>query len=192
MKAPLIMRTEDTILQPTSQGRGDVCALMAAEHAHLDELLGKAAGTNGAIDTGSYQRFREGLLRHIRIEERILLPLAERKRGRALPLAARLRLDHGALAALLMLPPVERALRTIRAVLDAHNPLEEVEGGVYEQCESLVGCEMNELLAQIATTPRVPVSSWVNSPKVFAATQRVLVRAGYDPALLEPDGGLNE
>jgi hypothetical protein len=47
-------------------------------------------------------------------------------------MAPRLRLDHGALAALLMLPPVDHTFRAIRAVLDAHNPLEENEGGVYE------------------------------------------------------------
>jgi hypothetical protein len=110
--------------------------------------------------------------------------MAERKQGAALPLAARLRLDHGALAALLMLPPVGHAFRAIRAVLDAHNPLEEVEGGIYEQCESLAGSEITELLAQIAATPRVPVSSWVDSPTVLAAAKRVLIHAGYDPKLL--------
>lgn len=159
---------------------------MRAEHALLDELLAKAADGGGAAGAEAYQRFRERLLRHIRIEERILLPMAARKRGEALALAARLRLDHGALAALLMLPPVDRAFRAIRAVLDAHNPLEEAAGGVYEQCENLAGPEITGLLAEIAATPRVPVSSWVNSPKIFAAAARVLARAGHDPALLGP------
>lgn len=166
--------------------RGDIYAFMAAEHAQLDELLGKAGGESGAIRSEAYQRFREWLLRHIRIEEKILLPMAERKRGAPLSLAPRLRLDHGALAALLMLPPVDHAFRAIRAVLDAHNPLEEAEGGVYDECESLAGSEVAELLAQIAATPRVPVSSWVDSPKVLAAARRVLARAGHDPALLGP------
>jgi hypothetical protein len=169
--------------------RGELYALMAVEHAELDELLDKAAGKGGAIDTEAYQRFRERLLRHIRIEERILLPMAERKHGLALAIAPRLRLDHGALAALLMLPPVNRAFRTIRAVLDAHNPLEEIESGVYEQCESLAGSEIDELLRQITTTPRVPASSWVDSTTVFDAAQRVLARAGYNPALLVPNDG---
>jgi hypothetical protein len=158
---------------------------MVAEHAELDELLAKAAGESGAIGQEAYQRFRERLLKHIRIEERILLPMADRKRGAALPIAARLRLDHGALAALLMLPPVARTFRAIRAVLDAHNPLEEADGGAYDQCESLAGSEIAALMAEIGATPRVPVSSYVDSPKVFAAARRVLVRAGYDPALLE-------
>jgi hypothetical protein len=160
---------------------------MASEHALLDELLQTAAGKSGIEGREAYQRFRERLLRHIRIEERILLPMAARKRGEALAIAPRLRLDHGALAALLMLPPVNHAFHAVRVVLDAHNPLEEIEGGVYEQCENLVGSEVNELMAEIAATPRLPVSSWVDSPKVFAAAQRVLARAGYDPGLLVPE-----
>jgi Hemerythrin HHE cation binding domain len=167
-------------------GRGGLYAFMASEHAQLDELLNKAARDSGSVRNEAYQTFRELLLRHIRIEERVLLPMAERKRGAPLSIAARLRLDHGALAAMLMMPPADRALRAIRAVLDAHNPLEEVEGGVYDQCQSLAGSELDELLAMIAGTPRVPASSWVDSPKIVAAAQRLLARAGHDPALLEP------
>lgn len=188
MKAPRLTLAEETKNRPIPR-RGDLYSFMAAEHAQLDELLDDAAGKRGAIDTGAYQRFRERLLRHIRIEERILLPMAERKRGEALSIAARLRLDHGALAALLMLPPVDHAFRAIRAVLDAHNPLEEIESGVYDQCESLAGSEINELVARIAATPRVPVSSWVDSPRALAAAQRVLAHAGHDPALLVPNDG---
>ncbi len=187
MKTP--SQVEDAKPRLIAPRRRDLYALMAAEHTLLNELLGKAAGEAGATDREAYQCFRELLLRHIRIEERILLPMAERKRGEALPLAARLRLDHGALAALLMLPPIDHAFRAIRAVLDAHNPLEEIEGGVYDQCESLAGSEINELLAQIAAMPRVPVSSWVDSAKVLAAARRVLARAGHDPTLLRPNDG---
>lgn len=179
-----------TLLEERRSGsipcRGELYRLMAAEHAELGELLAKAAGEGAAIDPEAYQRFRERLLRHIRIEEWILLPMAERKRGEALSIAGRLRLDHGALAALLMLPPADHAFRAIRAVLDAHNPLEEAEGGVYEQCEGLAGPEIAESLSQIAASPRVPVSSWVDSPKVLAAAQRALARAGHDPLLLGP------
>lgn len=165
--------------------RRRLAEFMIAEHVRLDQLLDQAARPDGAIDRGAYERFRNGLLRHIRIEEKILLPVAEQKRGgEALPIAAQLRLDHGALAALMMLPPVAHTFRAIRAVLDAHNPLEELQGGAYEQCESLAGSEVDELLARIAATPKVPVSPWVDSPKVLAAAKRVLARAGYDAALL--------
>lgn len=185
MEERRLTQAENTRSPLVRSRQGHLYGLMASEHALLDELFAKAAGgQTGVPGIEAYQQFRERLLRHIRIEERILLPMAERKRGAPLPLAAKLRLDHGAFAALLMLPPVDRAFRTIRALLDAHNPLEEAEGGVYQQCENLAGPEIAELLARIAATPGVPVSSWVDSPKVFAAAGRVLARAGHDPALL--------
>jgi hypothetical protein len=97
-------------------------------------------------------------------------------------MAPRLRLDHGALAALLMLPPVDHTFRAIRAVLDAHNPIEENEGGVYEQCDGLAGSEADAL--------RYSPNSGTTlgrQPKGVASAKRVMLRAGYDEALLGPD-----
>ncbi|MGH7932434.1 MAG: hemerythrin domain-containing protein [Candidatus Binataceae bacterium] len=158
---------------------------MASEHARLDHLLGEASERAGIAVIESYQQFREGLLRHISIEEKILLPAAQRCGGGApLPLAGRLRLDHGALATLMMLPPSGSTFRAVRAVLDAHNPLEESPGGAYERCEGLIGPELDDLLVRCEIAPQVPVSPWVDSSKVVAAAQRVLLRAGYGSILL--------
>ena len=168
--------------------RGELYRFMKSEHERLDQLLAQAIERAGAGDNPAYENFRERLLRHIRIEERILLPMAQDRRGgEPLTIAPRLRLDHGALAALLMLPPVDHTFRAIRAVLDAHNPLEENESGVYEQCEQLAGSDAGALLERARATLRIPVSRWVDSAKVVASARRVLVRAGYDPALLGPD-----
>ena len=84
----------------------------------------------------------------------------------------------------MMLPPSACAFAAVRAVLDAHNPLEEVRGGAYEQCEKLIESELDKLLAQCETAPQVPVSQWIDSPKVLAAAKRLLLRAGYDNSLL--------
>jgi hypothetical protein len=163
---------------------------MTAEHAMLDKLLAKAEGLDGAIDADAYDRFRRALLRHIKIEEKVLLPMAECRRGsETLPVASRLRLDHGALAAVLMLPPAASTFRAIRAVLDAHNPLEEDPDGAYDQCDRLAGAEIDELIAQCTSMPPVAASPWIDSPKVLAAAKRVLVRAGYDAGLLDPANG---
>src|SRR5262245_30995230 len=77
--------------------RGAIARLLGDDHARLAGLLARAAA-----DPAAYAAFRRGLLRHIAMEEKILLPTAQRARGgKPLPLAGRLRLDHGALAALL-------------------------------------------------------------------------------------------
>jgi hypothetical protein len=167
--------------------RNELHSLMLAKHRRLDELVTRASSAGAVAGERAYQCFRECLLRHIRIEEKLLLPMAKRNRdGAPLPLAERLRLDHGALGALLMLAPLDDTFRAIRAVLDRHNPLEENEGGVYAQCTSLAGQEIDSLLAQISAAPLVAPSQWVNSARVVAAAKRVLARAGYEPSLLGP------
>jgi iron-sulfur cluster repair protein YtfE (RIC family) len=79
---------------------------LADDHDRLDALLQRAAQTPGAIDMKSYAAFRKGLLRHISMEEKIVLPaIARLQGGRQASVADRLRLDHGAIVALLVPPP---------------------------------------------------------------------------------------
>ena len=104
--------------------------VMAAEHLRLDGSLDLMQSRKRNANVETYQIFRETLLRHIRIEERILLQMAqERNDCKPLALAARLRLDHGDLAAMTMLPPTPKALAAVRTVLKVHNPLEDGPGG---------------------------------------------------------------
>ncbi|SRR5579875_18758 len=172
---------------PSGARPGDrLYRLLADEHARLDRLLAQASKEQGVKAAESYQRFRETLLRHISIEEKILLPAIRRIRGGVPhPLAARLKLDHGALAALMMLPPLPSTFRAVRAVLDAHNPLEDAPGGLYDQCQQIAGLELDSLIEQSRSAPQVTVSPWSYSPKVLAAAKRLLARGGYDPSLLD-------
>jgi len=162
---------------------GELYALMMQAHRRLDDLLEETWREEGARRDTAYQEFRELLLKHIRIEERVLLPRAAKKRGEPLELAARLRLDHGAFGAMLMLPPRTSTLHALRSLLALHNPLEEDPGGVYDQCEALVASP--ELMAEIAAAPSVRASAWVDNPKVTASARRVLEHAGRDPKWLD-------
>jgi hypothetical protein len=119
------------------------------------------------------------------MEEKILLPAAQRARGgKPLAAAARLRLDHGALAALLVPSPTAAIGNAIRTILERHNAVEEGPEGVYEACERLAGSEAEGLLAALTSMPAVPVSRHADGALVFAALRRALTRAGYDPAAL--------
>ena len=97
-----------------------------------------------------------GILKHIGIEEKILLTAAARLRGAPLEQAARLRLDHGAIVSLLMPIPTPSIIRAIRTVLAAHNPIEEGDGGVYDICEKLAASEHDELLGENSRRARSP------------------------------------
>lgn len=164
-----------------SSNAGPIHRFLADDHARLDRLLQEAAARPGVIDRGAYAQFRAGLLKHIGMEEKILFPEAQRRGGgEPLPVAAKLRLDHGALAALLVPSPTHAIVAAIRSILAGHNAIEEQPGGPYEVCEQLAGSEMEALLARLRSAPEVPMAAHVDSPKVRAATRRALQRAGFE------------
>src|SRR5215216_895511 len=97
---------------------GPLTNVLAGDHIRLDGLLQRAMTAGGAVDRAAYAAFRAGLLTHISLEEKILLPAAQRARGGApLAMAAKLRLDHGALAALLVPTPTPAIIAALRAIL---------------------------------------------------------------------------
>lgn len=165
---------------------GVISRFLGDDHRRLDALLARAAAQPGSIDRAAYDEFRRGLLKHISMEEKILLPAAQRSRGgEPLKLAAKLRLDHGALAALLVPVPTLAIIRAIRGIIEGHNRLEEGPGGVYAICEELAGAEAEALLAQLKAAPDVPASPCTDDPKVLVATRRALARAGYSESLFD-------
>ena len=164
---------------------GPVAAYLVADHERLDALLARTVAHPDALDMASYDRFRRGLLRHIGMEEKILLPAAQRLQGGTpLAAAARLRSDHGALAALLVPRPTPAIVAAIRHVMLAHNELEEGPAGVYAACERLVGAAAAALVSELRAAPEVPVHAPVDDVRVLDVTRRALARAGYDPALV--------
>jgi hypothetical protein len=159
---------------------GPVTDFLMADHRRLEALLQLAVAHADDVDQGAYDQFRAGLLRHIGMEEKILLPAARGLRGgEPLSLASKLRLDHGAIASLLMPPPTAAIIATIRAVLKDHNTIEEGPGGLYETCDELAGSEAAQLLAKLQAAPEVTVLPCSDSPAVMPAVQRALERAGY-------------
>jgi hypothetical protein len=162
---------------------GKIYRYLADDHARLEGLLQTATARPDSIDSEPYAAFRAGLLKHIGMEEKILLPAAQRMRGgEPLEIAAKLRLDHGALAALLVPSPTPSIVAAIRAILEAHNPIEEGPDGLYAQCERLLGAEADEVLTQLQTAPEVKVARHprhLGSAQVLEATRRALAKAGY-------------
>ena len=61
--------------------------------------------------------------------------------GELLPVAPRLRLDHGDLVALLVPSPTAPVVAAIRAIFKVHNLIEEEPGGMYDHCEQLMEAE---------------------------------------------------
>ena len=139
-------------------------------------LLERAVLEPDNIDMSAYAQFRSGLLKHIAMEEKIILPAARRLRGdEPLPVAARLRLDHGALTALLVPTPTASILAAIRAISKP----------IIRSRRTPAGCTINarnweQILRRLENYSDVKVVPHVDSPFVMEATRRALARAGYD------------
>jgi hypothetical protein len=144
---------------------GPIETFLTADHARIDALLAQAERPDGTIDSEVYAEFRQGLLRHIAMEEKILLPYARSKRGgEPLPIAAALRKDHGRIAGLLVPSPTEDICAQLRAVLARHNPLEEGAEGLYAACDKLAGTEAVQVVERLKAQPGVPMAPHYDGP----------------------------
>jgi hypothetical protein len=144
---------------------GEIERFMEADHVRLDQLLASSEGPGGAIDELTYARFRHDLLRHIGMEEKVLLPYARARRGgEPLEIAAQLRRDHGEIARILVGSPNTARLTALREVLGRHNPLEEGGDGLYAICDALAGVEAGSVVARLRAQPDVPVAPYYDGP----------------------------
>ena len=151
------------------------------DHRRIEDILDKATEDINAIGLEDYHRFRTGLLKHIKMEEKILFPAAQKANGgQALPLAAKLRLDHGAITALMVVPPTPEVIRVLRHVLDKHDVLEEEPGGMYDVCATLTAGETQLILEQLEKATEVPVQKFNVADYALGAAKRALERAGFD------------
>ncbi|MBS1745708.1 MAG: hemerythrin domain-containing protein [Bacteroidetes bacterium] len=151
------------------------------DHRRVEDLLDNATEKEGEIEMEYYHRFRTGLLKHIKMEEKTLFPAAQKANGGTpLPLAAKLRLDHGALTALMVVPPTPDVIKVIRHVLEKHDLLEEEPGGMYDVCEKLTEGETTELLEQLKAVTEVPVHPHNKADYALKSAKNALIRAGFD------------
>ncbi len=172
-----VMKTEEA---------SSIASFLQADHERLDQLLLSVVQETSELNREKYDEFRRGLLKHIGIEERLLFPWAV-KFGSAdeKAIATTLRSHHGALAAVLVLEPSLGVINAVKHILAHHNPIEEGLEGFYVSCETLAGNEARSLLAQIKNSPDVPLAIRAQSRQLVAAASRCLVRAGFQPSLLD-------
>ena len=152
---------------------------LARDHDRLDALFARAGADGARVDVAAYEAFRRGLLKHVGMEELILLPAASRLNGAAVPLARKARLDHAALTSLLIPTPTAKILFALRAVLEPHNRMEEEEGGLYAQCEKALGAQADSLLVRLRAASEIPPAAHVDGPRVEDSIRRALAAAGF-------------
>ncbi len=161
---------------------------LTKDHRRLEGLLDEAL-RGGSIDMEKYDRFRSGLLRHVSIEEHIVLPLIRERAEDGFFAIQQLRLEHGAIAALLVPPPDQEVVTVLRALLAKHNLLEETQDTLYDVLDHCASTDRPELLTHFEMHPDVPLSKHINNPKGLEHAKRAIQRAGYTwEELLADDG----
>lgn len=164
---------------------GDLYNYFFGDHRELEEALDKAAA-GPTIEAEAYGRFRVGILRHIGLEEKVLLPALEPvMKGRLKGVLEQIRLDHGAITALMVPLPTHGIVRAVRHILERHNVLEESKEGLYDVCEQLPAAVVNDIVRKARSAPPVKVVPNNPAPGVIEATKRALERAGYAPSLID-------
>lgn len=159
-------------MQRTEAAIGPIESFMTADHARLDALLRNAQLDDGSIDDRTYTEFRGGLLRHIGMEEKVLLPFARDKRGGvALHIAAQLRDDHSRIVKLLVRSPTPALLDELRRELALHNAIEEGQQGLYATCDALAGEDGTALVDRLRAQPAVPLAKYYDGP-LHSTTRR--------------------
>ena len=148
------------------------------DHRRLESLLHRAIDASALVDEAAYVEFRIGLLKHIALEEKILIPALSK--SDKYPLASQLRLEHGAIAALLVLPPSVEIKNALLGILRSHNKCEESEAGLYKDCDTLLEISLDTIMQMIKTYPNVPVMPYNNSQMAHDAVRRAVSRAGFD------------
>ena len=147
---------------------GPLHSFFAADHGRLDGLLREAIRDPSHVALEPFGEFRAGILKHIGMEEKVLFVAARRARGEALPLVARLRVDHGAIASLLVPTPTPEIVAEIVSVVGPHNRREEDLGGAYDGCDdAVVPADAERLLRQLRRFPEIPLKPYNDAPAVF-------------------------
>jgi len=145
--------------------------LLSRDHERLDVLLACTLREDGFLDQQAYGEFRQGLLRHIGIEERVLFP-ALRNGARFADVERRLHRDHAALAALLVPPPTRKEIEAIRMILADHNGVEEARGGVYDAVDELSNAE--SIAEAVVSFPAVALAPHSDTPLLRTTIERLL------------------
>jgi Hemerythrin HHE cation binding domain len=161
-------------MNATASG-GPLTRHLAEDHDRLEALLARAVAAPGAVEREAYDAFRAGLLRHIALEEKILVPaLREALGGEPPPEWRRLRIDHGAIASLLVPSPTGELVQELRSILDPHDDFEEAPDGLYARADALLAPRADELLARMRAYPPVKVAAYSDGPRVLRRAEDAL------------------
>ncbi len=156
---------------------GPIAASFTAEHRALTRLL-EACLTPGGVDAARFDTFRQRVLHHIAVEEKVLLPALERKLGRRALLHNALRRDHAGIAALCVPAPNRDWVESLMALLEQHHRVEEDRGGFFAECDAQLRDELPALFAAVEALPPLQLAPFTQGRRVRDQLAEVMLATG--------------
>ncbi len=154
-----------------------VTEFLLADHRRLHDLLARARAGDG-VDVEAYQELRQGLLRHIAIEEKVLFPAVRDALGVRPRWWHDLRVDHAALTSLFVPTPDLALLGEIALLLEEHDQKEEAPDGIYARCDqALSPATSHELALRAEAFRAVRLVSNFDGPQVYRTRAAALAAA---------------
>jgi hypothetical protein len=147
------------------------------DHALLGARLRETLRPGGAVDLPAFDVFRHGLLRHITIEERVLMPALLAALGHPPVFQNGLRMDHAGFATLCVTTPCHEWVEDLADLLEHHQRVEEEPGGFYDLVDAYVADE-GAVRAAIARLPPLRLPPVESGPRVRELLARVLYEVG--------------
>lgn len=137
----------------------DIVRVMDNQHRRIEWLLTESLGDEAAraLDLAAYGAFRETMLRHIGIEEKLLLSGLREARV-PFTSAWAIHRDHAALASLMAAEPDLALVLEVARLVDTHMTLEEGPEGLFSVCARTLSEEA--LVVGAHAFPEVKPAPW--------------------------------
>lgn len=142
---------------------GPIELALAEDHRRLDVLLARSIDAE-PFDAESFRAFRAALLRHIAVEERIVMAEAQKVDRSLTGPALALRAEHGAMAILLVPTPDRPLALELRGLIAGHMAHEEGPDGMHARCERALQANASEVAARMRDYPQVRVAPYQDVP----------------------------
>lgn len=157
---------------------GPIATVFAAEHQALRAMLRDCLATPAGVDLARFEQFRQALLHHIAVEEKVLLPALERKLGHPTLMHEAMRKDHAGVAALCVPAPNRAWVEALQLQLEEHHRVEEGDHGFFALCDLWIADEAPAVLAAAREFPPLHLTPFNDGRRVRDHLAEVLEATG--------------
>lgn len=151
---------------------------LTREHVELPALLPGCVLPGGAVDLRRFDEFRHRALRHLAIEELVLIPALARRLGHRPMFQNGLRKDHAAIVALCVPTPNPDWVKDLGELLAYHNAVEESPGGFYALLDALKLADDPRVTQAIEALPPLELPPFASGHQLRAQLHAVMRATG--------------